>query len=203
LEAGDRPAAPGSVGTGTTHPTTPARKDWSAPAVRPRSRRRLVLYIGVAVVVVAVISATAVSAGWFARRAPCDPTISGIWATGQYAVIEPCGTHVTVAPGAPVTYSAGRYTDAQIMLGKYSSSSPIGSYLLNMSEFTNLTQHPDPPGPPAGWFWSCGPVATTCNVNADVPPSPSEYFLVLIDFGSSPASVVWSLSLLVAYVYNN
>ncbi len=196
---GSSDAAPsGSTSPGPGGPVR-TRIDWAAPAFPPRPRRRRLVYVGVGLAVAAVVAAAVVASGDLSGRAPCNPTIPKIWTSGQYAVIKPCGSRFTVGHGSYVGYSAGRFSDAEIVLGKFTSSVPLGAYLLNGTQYTALEGNSSPLVPPSGWFWSGG-VAATDNVNATVPPSPPEYFLVLYDFGTQNASVVWSLSLIVAYV---
>lgn len=150
-------------------------------------------------IVVAVVVLLAID---YAAGPSCAPPVPKLWQTGSTTVLVPCGTHVTLPADSYVGYSAGRFSDAEILLGKFQSSAPIGAYLLNSSQFDSLNSNPHPTGPPGQPFWTCGVVAS-CQLNADVPPSPSEYFLALENFNSTNASVVWSQSLTVAWISVN
>ncbi|HXY47767.1 MAG TPA: hypothetical protein VEK13_07745 [Thermoplasmata archaeon] len=181
-------------------------RDWAKPPLPRRSRpRRLRLGIGVGIAVaVGIVLLTVVVAPnlWFRSSGRCNPTIPSPWNSGGSDVLVSCGTRFVLSPESFQAYSAERFSDAELLVGEYSANGSIGSYLLNDTEFTSLLAAPHPTAPPAGWFWSCGE-GTGCSVQAKVPPSASEYFLVLENFNGANVSVVWSQSLLVAWIPNS
>ena len=200
------PDAPGvdgppsaALGLSKTTPAPVASWDAPRPSRRPRSRRlSLGVGIGVAAVIVVVLVAVAANL-WIHPTSRCNPVIPAPWNSGSSAVLATCGTRFDIPTDSFQAYNAGRFSDAEVLLGQYSANGSIGSYLLNGSEYTALLANPHPTSPPTGWFWSCG-VGTGCKVQADVPPSASEYFLVLENFNGGVVSVVWSESLVVAWV---
>lgn len=191
---------PAGALAGNSSAVTPARRDRAQPPpARSRSRRlRLALGVGVAVAVVIVVVVIAPNL-WLRSSPRCNPVIPAPWNSGGSAVLVPCGTRLTIPPDSFQAYSAERFSDAELLVGQFSATGPVGSYLLNDTEFTSLEANPHPTVPPTGWFWSCGE-GSGCAVQAKVPPSASEYFLVLENFNGTNVSVVWSLSLLVAWI---
>lgn len=131
--------------------------------------------------------------------APADPPG---WTDTDSAQVVGCHTTFTLAGDSYTYYGAVRYSDGEIMVGDYSSAVAIGAYLLNSTELGQVEQSPTVTAPPPSSVWSCGQV-TVCNVQADVPPSPGSYFLVLENLHSSKASVEWTTSLLILYRPNS
>ena len=178
-------------------------QDWRASTAAERpGRRRLYIGIVIAVAVGAVLAVVLGESVWGSPGASCNPSIPSPWTSGRSAVLEKCGTRFVVPAHSYVGYSAERYSDAQILLGRFSSGTPVGTYLLNSTQFTAVVANPYATAPPANYSWTCGVVAL-CNLHAIVPPSPSEYFLTFENFNGTNASVVWSLSLVVAYIPTN
>jgi hypothetical protein len=176
--------------------------DWNSLNLSARRRgrgRTLVLVIGIVVVVAVAASIGVYAAGVLTPKKPCNPTIPSPWNTGDWAVLAKCGSQIVVPAHSFYGYDAERFSDAQVLLGEFTSADSLGVYLLNQSLFTAVTAQSNVTAPPSNWSWTCGEV-TVCSLHADVPPSPSEYFLTLENFGAVNTTIDWSLSLVVAYI---
>jgi hypothetical protein len=166
----------------------------------PRRRRRIVALVVGVVAVGAVIGAVVLAPSLFAPSASgCSPPVPQGWSDSETVSVASCGSKFEIPADSYTQYGAARFSDGEIMLGQYSSPLPIGAYLLNSSEVSELQANPHPTGPPSAYVWSCGDVLR-CDVNADVPPSPGAYFLVLENLNTtSPAPAVWTETLEIVY----
>ncbi len=196
--AGTAPA-PSSRPPGRASPPGPDWNSLNLPSREPRRKRTIVLVVGVVVVIVVATSVGVLASGVLRSKAPCNPTIPSPWNSGSWAVLTKCGSEIIVPAHHFYGYDAERFSDAQVLLGTFTSTSAIGVYLLNQTLFTALTGRTNLTTPPTNYSWSAGEV-TGDTLDAIVPPSPSEYFLTLENLGDSNATISWSQSLVVAYI---
>jgi len=171
-----------------------------APHSRPlRTRRRRVWIAIGAVIVVGAVAVFAIVPRLLANSSSnCNPPVPPGWSDGQTFVLASCGTALSLPADSYTSYQAVRLSDGEILLGQYTANATVGAYLLNSSEFSKLLTAPHPTAPPPASFWTCGEV-TVCAVQADVPPSPALYILVLENLNSASVSVVWTHTLLIYY----
>ncbi len=160
---------------------SPARRRW----------RVLGLVAVVAVVLLALLWGLGLLGKPAAGSCPPPPVPSG---SGSVITLVPCNTAVTVGPGAPVIYAAGRWSDHEAFYGAFRSNVTVGAYVVNASQLRALGNSPD--SPPSAYFWTCGTV-THCSIGIFVPGSPQSFYLVLQDLHPHPATVTWTEDLVV------
>ena len=120
----------------------------------------------------------------------------------QAQLLVPCSTTVTLPPHSFVSYTMVRLSDQMTAVGQFvatgATNGTFGAFLINSSELSTLLANPSPQQLPSDYFWSSGP-GPVCNVTQAIPPSPGQYYIVVVNAGPTAVSLEWPFGLVLYY----
>jgi len=166
-----------------------------------RPSMQYLIVVGAALAVLVVVGASFYFLGRPSSSSDCNPPApAGLSGTPDY-VLAPCRTTVEVSSHSFVSYQVVRITDGETVEGEYAAthapSSPVWVYVLNSTEFSALPAAIS--APPSNFYWAA-PAGSVGNFSVQVPGSPAQFYVVLVDVGDNGFSVQWRESLVIYYV---